>query len=63
MLVVDTNVLLYAADRDSEFNSVCRSYLEAMRVRATPTYLSWNVGSMELIVPVGLSLPMAVIVG
>jgi hypothetical protein len=43
MLVVDTNVLLYAADSDSEFNSVCRSYLEAMRVRATPTYLSWNV--------------------
>jgi len=43
MLVVDTNVLLYAADRDSEFNGACRSYLEAMRARATPTYLSWNV--------------------
>lgn len=43
MLVVDTNVLLYAADKDSEFHAACRSYLEKMRERAAPTYLSWNV--------------------
>jgi toxin-antitoxin system PIN domain toxin len=43
MLVVDTNVLLYAADTDSEFYGPCRCYLESMRVRAAPTYLTWNV--------------------
>lgn len=43
MLVIDTNVLLYAANKDSEFHPVCRSYLEALRTRATPSYLTWNV--------------------
>lgn len=43
MLVVDTNVLIYAADRDSEFHSVCRSYLELLRARSTPSYLTWNI--------------------
>ncbi len=43
MFVVDTNVLVYAADRDSEHHSICRALLESWRSRATPWYLSWNV--------------------
>jgi len=43
VLVVDTNVLVYAADRDSEFHDTCRSYLERLRADTTPSYLSWNI--------------------
>ena len=43
MLVVDTNILLYAADNDSEFHDACRSHLEGLRIDATPSYLSWNI--------------------
>jgi toxin-antitoxin system PIN domain toxin len=43
VLVVDTNILLYAADRDSEFHSSCRPYLESLRIRSTPSYLTWNI--------------------
>jgi hypothetical protein len=43
VLVVDTNILLYAADRDSEFHSSCRPYLESLRNRSTPSYLTWNI--------------------
>jgi toxin-antitoxin system PIN domain toxin len=43
VLVVDTNVLLYAADRDSEFHSSCRPYLESLRCQSTPSYLTWNI--------------------
>ena len=43
MLVVDTNVLLYAADRDSDFYDACRSYIERLRNDNTPSYLSWNI--------------------
>ena len=34
MLVVDTNVLVYAADQDSLFHVPCRDWLERQRVRA-----------------------------
>ncbi len=43
MRVVDTNILLYAADSDSEFHETCRNHLEDLRIDATPTYLSWNI--------------------
>jgi len=43
MFIVDTNVLVYAADRDSEHHEVCRALLESWRAQATPWYLSWNV--------------------
>jgi len=43
LLVVDTNVLLYAADRDSDFHDACRSYIERLRNDNTPSYLSWNI--------------------
>ncbi len=34
MLVVDTNVLVYAADHDSPFYAACRAWLERQRLRA-----------------------------
>ena len=43
MLVVDTNVLVYAADKDSPFYSACRNWLEHRRVRADAWYTTWSV--------------------
>ncbi len=43
MRVVDTNILLYAADRDSEFHSPCRTFLERLRADTVPSYLSWTI--------------------
>jgi predicted nucleic acid-binding protein len=34
VLIVDTNVLVYAADRDSPFHDACRAWLEQQRGRA-----------------------------
>lgn len=43
MLAVDTNVLLYAANADSEFHDPCRMQLERWRRDPSPTFLTWNV--------------------
>ncbi|MCY3875572.1 MAG: PIN domain-containing protein [Rhodobacteraceae bacterium] len=43
MRVVDTNVLLYAADKDSEFHVPCRRLLESLRADPVPSYLSWSI--------------------
>lgn len=43
MLVVDTNILIYAADRDADFHVVCRERLEHWRRQAAPWYLTWNI--------------------
>ncbi len=43
MLAVDTNVLLYAANADSEFHEPCRSRLEEWRREPSPTFLTWNI--------------------
>lgn len=43
MLVVDTNVLVYAADEDSPFYAACRQWLEAQRGRADAWYTSWAI--------------------
>ncbi len=43
MLVFDTNVLLYAADRDSEHHEPCRSRIEAARRSPSPVFLTWNI--------------------
>ncbi len=43
MLAVDTNVLLYAANADSEFHEPCLSRLEGWRRDPSPTFLTWNV--------------------
>lgn len=43
MFVVDTNVLVYAADRDAAGHERCRQRLLAWRARAEPWYLTWGV--------------------
>lgn len=43
MLVVDTNVLIYAADVGSEFHEVCVEFLNGRRADPSPTYLTWNI--------------------
>lgn len=43
MLVVDTNVLLYAADRDAEAHGVCRELIESHRARPSPWFLTWGI--------------------
>jgi len=44
VFVVDTNVLLYAADESSEFHAPCRQLLEALRTGAMPWFLTWGIG-------------------
>lgn len=43
MFVVDTNVLLYAADADAEGHSTCREKLERWRQQPSPWFLSWPI--------------------
>jgi len=43
MFVVDTNVLVYAADPDSDLHHPCRRRLEAWRAQTAPWYVSWNI--------------------
>jgi toxin-antitoxin system PIN domain toxin len=43
MFVVDTNVLIYAANRDSDFHEPCREAIEQCRARASPWYMSWPI--------------------
>jgi len=38
VFVVDTNVLVYAADGDSPFHAACRDWLERQRGRADAWY-------------------------
>ena len=43
MLVVDTNVLVYAADADSPHHAPCRDWLERQRRRADAWYTTWAI--------------------
>ncbi|HVS15697.1 MAG TPA: TA system VapC family ribonuclease toxin [Thermoanaerobaculia bacterium] len=43
MFVVDTNVLLYAADEDAEAHGDCRARLEEWRRQASPWFLTWGI--------------------
>lgn len=43
MLVVDTNVLVYAADADSPYRVPCRDWLERQRARADAWYTTWGI--------------------
>ena len=43
MLVVDTNVLVYAADVDSQFHRPCREWLERQRQRPDAWYTTWSI--------------------
>ena len=43
MLVVDTNILVYAADENSPFHKACLSWLEHRRRRADAWYTTWPI--------------------
>ncbi len=43
MFVVDTNVLVYAADEDSPFYRPCRDCLHAWRGQASAWYVTWSI--------------------
>jgi toxin-antitoxin system PIN domain toxin len=43
MFVVDTNVLIYAANPDSLEHSRCRALLEQWRTGAAPWYTTWTI--------------------
>lgn len=43
MLVVDTNVLVYASDAASPFHSRCREWLEGQRRRPDAWYVTWPI--------------------
>ena len=43
MLLVDTNVLVYAANIDSQFHEPCRDWLARQRARPDAWYTTWPV--------------------
>jgi uncharacterized protein len=43
VLAVDTNVLVYAADADSQFHVPCRDWLARQRARPDPWYTTWGI--------------------
>ena len=43
MLALDTNILLYAANEESEFRDVCLPLIDRLRRDPSPTFLTWNV--------------------
>lgn len=43
MFVVDTNVLVYAANEDAPESTRCRDQINAWREQASPWYLTWGV--------------------
>ncbi|HSW49619.1 MAG TPA: TA system VapC family ribonuclease toxin [Bryobacteraceae bacterium] len=43
MFVVDTNVLVYAADQDSPFHDRCRGLLEGWRAQPSAWFLTWGI--------------------
>jgi toxin-antitoxin system PIN domain toxin len=43
VFVVDTNVLVYAVDRDAADHGACRGLLERCREQAEPWYLTWGI--------------------
>jgi predicted nucleic acid-binding protein len=43
VFVVDTNVLVYAADRSATEHARCRELLVDWRAQATPWYLTWGI--------------------
>jgi hypothetical protein len=43
MFVVDTNVLVYAADLDSPYHVACRRSLESWRRQPGAWYLTWGI--------------------
>jgi len=43
VLVVDTNVLVYAANVESPFHRACRNWLESQRARPDAWYTTWPI--------------------
>ena len=43
MFVLDTNVLVYAADRGCPEYAACRGLVERARAEPMPWYLTWSV--------------------
>lgn len=43
MLVVDTNILVYAANIDSPFHRPCRDWLDRQRARPDAWYTTWPI--------------------
>lgn len=43
MFVVDTNVLVYAADSSSAEHAVCRAHLDRWRTQPGAWYLTWGI--------------------
>ncbi|PYL07615.1 MAG: hypothetical protein DME33_09890 [Verrucomicrobia bacterium] len=43
MFVVDSNILIDAANRASDFHEPCRRTIERCRVQASPWYISWPI--------------------
>jgi uncharacterized protein len=43
VLVVDTNVLVYAANVESPFHSACHKWLERQRARPDAWYITWPI--------------------
>ena len=43
MFVVETNILVYAADCDAPEHEKCRSLLQAWREQSSPWYLTWGI--------------------
>lgn len=43
MFLVDTNILVYAADQDSEFYGLCHELLEEWRTQASAWYVTWGI--------------------
>ncbi len=43
MFVVDTNILLYAADRSAPEHTTCRNLVLQWREQATPWHLTWGI--------------------
>ncbi len=43
MFVVDTNILVYAADADSPFHSRCYELLKEWRIQPSAWYVTWGI--------------------
>lgn len=43
MVVIDTNVLVDAVNRRSDFYEACRGKIEACRQQVSPWYLTWGI--------------------
>ena len=42
-MVIDTNVLVNAANEDAQFHGPCRRYIDQRVLEPGPTFLTWNI--------------------